>query len=147
MPNATPPENTLMTHGNELSYSINACRGVGLCPFGLVEVSPIKKFIETALSDAGWVMHLKRLHPTGVRSHHRLRIAVAACPNGCSQPQIHDIGLIAPFRYMALFWAILLGYAVFGALLDRWTLTGAAIVVATGIFTLGRERRLRLARA
>lgn len=58
-----------------------------------------------------------------------------------------DIGLIAPFRYMALFWAILLGYAVFGALPDRWTLTGAAIVVATGIFTLWRERRLRLARA
>ena len=98
MPDATPPENALMTHGNELSYSINACRGVGICPFGLVEVSPIKKFIETALSDAGWVMHLKRLHPTGVRSHHRLRIAVAACPNGCSQPQIHDIGLIAASR-------------------------------------------------
>lgn len=58
-----------------------------------------------------------------------------------------DIGLIAPFRYMALFWAILLGYAVFGALPDRWTLIGAAIVVATGIFTLWRERRLRLARA
>lgn len=54
-----------------------------------------------------------------------------------------DIGFIAPFRYMALFWAILLGYAVFGALPDRWTVIGAAIVVATGIFTLWRERRLR----
>lgn len=54
-----------------------------------------------------------------------------------------DIGFIAPFRYMALFWAILLGYAVFGTLPDRWTVTGGAIVVATGIFSLWRERRLR----
>jgi drug/metabolite transporter (DMT)-like permease len=58
-----------------------------------------------------------------------------------------DIGLIAPFRYMALFWAILLGYLAFGALPDRWTVIGAAIVVATGIFTLWRERRLRRAAA
>ncbi len=57
-----------------------------------------------------------------------------------------DIGFIAPFRYMALFWAILLGYAVFGALPDRWTIAGAGIVVATGIFTLWRERRLRAPR-
>lgn len=57
--------------------------------------------------------------------------------------RVGDIGFIAPFRYMALFWAILLGFAIFGTLPDRWTLIGAAIVVATGLFTLWRERRRR----
>lgn len=57
--------------------------------------------------------------------------------------RVGDIGFIAPFRYMALFWAILLGFAIFGTLPDGWTLIGAAIVVATGLFTLWRERRLR----
>lgn len=54
-----------------------------------------------------------------------------------------DIGLVAPFRYTSLLWAIALGFLVFGNLPDFWTLTGAAIVVAAGLFTLWRERQLR----
>ncbi|SEO31689.1 EamA-like transporter family protein [Gemmobacter aquatilis] len=56
--------------------------------------------------------------------------------------RVGDIGFVAPFRYMALFWAILLGFLVFGSVPDGWTLIGASIVVATGLFTLWRERRL-----
>lgn len=56
-----------------------------------------------------------------------------------------DIGVVAPFRYTSLLWAILLGFAVFGDLPDGWTLVGAAIVVASGIYTLLRERALRRA--
>jgi drug/metabolite transporter (DMT)-like permease len=54
-----------------------------------------------------------------------------------------DIGLIAPFRYTSLLWAIVLGLVVFGDFPDGWTLFGSAIVVAAGLFTLWRERRLR----
>jgi drug/metabolite transporter (DMT)-like permease len=54
-----------------------------------------------------------------------------------------DIGLVAPFRYTSLLWAIGLGFLVFGNLPDGWTLLGAAIVVGAGIFTLLRERSLR----
>lgn len=54
-----------------------------------------------------------------------------------------DIGLVAPFRYTSLLWAIMLGLIVFGDLPDGWTLLGAAIVVGAGIFTLLRERTLR----
>lgn len=58
-----------------------------------------------------------------------------------------DIGLVAPFRYTSLLWAIVLGYAIFGNLPDGWTLLGGAIVVGAGIFTLMRERALRRAGA
>ena len=54
-----------------------------------------------------------------------------------------DIGMVAPFRYTSLLWAIALGFLVFGNLPDGWTLFGAAIVVAAGLFTLWRERSLR----
>ena len=56
-----------------------------------------------------------------------------------------DIGLVAPFRYVSLLWAIVLGLVVFGNLPDGWTLLGSAIVVGAGIFTLMRERVLRRA--
>jgi drug/metabolite transporter (DMT)-like permease len=54
-----------------------------------------------------------------------------------------DIGLVAPFRYTSLLWAIVLGLLVFGDWPDGWTLLGAAIVVGAGLFTLWRERQLR----
>lgn len=53
-----------------------------------------------------------------------------------------DIGFIAPFRYTSLLTALILGLAVFGEWPDAVTLLGAGIVVATGIFTLYRERRI-----
>jgi drug/metabolite transporter (DMT)-like permease len=56
--------------------------------------------------------------------------------------RVGEIGFVAPFRYTALIWAILLGWAVFGTLPDVLTLTGAAVVIGTGIFTLYRERRI-----
>jgi len=53
-----------------------------------------------------------------------------------------EISAITPFRYTSLLWALLLGLVLFGEWPDRLTLVGAFIVVATGIFTLMRERRL-----
>ncbi len=53
-----------------------------------------------------------------------------------------DIAFIAPFRYTSLVWALILGWVMFGDWPDALTMTGAAIVVAMGIFTLFRERAL-----
>ncbi len=58
-----------------------------------------------------------------------------------------DMGVVAPFRYTSLLWAVILGFVVFGDLPDGYTLVGAAIVVASGIYTLLRERKLRRAAA
>ena len=57
--------------------------------------------------------------------------------------RVGEIGFVAPFRYTSLLVALVLGYLVFGDWPNALTLWGAAIVVATGMFTLLRERQLR----
>lgn len=57
--------------------------------------------------------------------------------------RVGEIGFVAPFRYMSLFWAMMLGLVIFGTFPDRLTLAGAALVVATGLFALWQERRGR----
>ncbi len=58
--------------------------------------------------------------------------------------RVGDLSVIAPFRYTSLLFAILLGRARFGTLPDQMTLIGGAIVVASGIYMLVRERKRRL---
>ena len=48
--------------------------------------------------------------------------------------------LLSSFIYSQLVWVISLGYLVFGDLPDGWTLVGAAIVIASGIYIFHRER-------
>jgi S-adenosylmethionine uptake transporter len=60
--------------------------------------------------------------------------------------RVGEIGFVAPFRYASLLTAIILGALIFGEFPSGLTLVGAGIVVATGIFTLVREQRLRLRR-
>lgn len=53
-----------------------------------------------------------------------------------------DVSHVAPFRYTALIWAILLGYLVFGDVPDAAMIAGSAIVVASGLYTLYRESKV-----
>jgi drug/metabolite transporter (DMT)-like permease len=55
--------------------------------------------------------------------------------------------VIAPFDYVAMLWAFILGYVLFGELPDAYTLIGAAVVIAAGLFVIWRERQLGLERA
>jgi drug/metabolite transporter (DMT)-like permease len=48
--------------------------------------------------------------------------------------------VLSPFNYSQMIWMVLLGWLVFGDLPDRWTLAGAAVVVASGLYLLHRER-------
>lgn len=52
---------------------------------------------------------------------------------------------LAPFLYVSLPWVVVLGWLVFDELPDMWTLAGAAIVIASGIYVFHRERSLRRA--
>lgn len=51
-----------------------------------------------------------------------------------------DASLLAPFAYAQLIWASLFGYLVFQAVPDLWTYVGAAIIIASGLYTAHRER-------
>ncbi|MDU8913184.1 DMT family transporter [Aestuariicoccus sp. MJ-SS9] len=50
--------------------------------------------------------------------------------------------IVSPFRYSRLVFTMGLGVLVFGERPDATTLTGAAIVIAAGLYTFLRERRL-----
>ena len=54
-----------------------------------------------------------------------------------------DVSAIMPFRYTRLIFSIILGMIVFSESLDVFTIVGASIIIATGLFTFWRENRLR----
>jgi drug/metabolite transporter (DMT)-like permease len=51
-----------------------------------------------------------------------------------------DISAVAPFRYTALLWAILLGYVLFNEVPDIPMIVGASMIVASGLYAFYRER-------
>jgi drug/metabolite transporter (DMT)-like permease len=51
-----------------------------------------------------------------------------------------DASVLAPFSYTQLLWVSILGYLIFGEVPDAWTITGAAFIVASGLYTAHRER-------
>jgi drug/metabolite transporter (DMT)-like permease len=53
-----------------------------------------------------------------------------------------ETSVIMPFRYMRLVLTLIVGYVIFHERPDIWTLLGAGIVIATGIYTVWRERML-----
>jgi drug/metabolite transporter (DMT)-like permease len=48
--------------------------------------------------------------------------------------------LLAPFSYVQLLWATAYGFAIFGNLPDLWMAVGAAVIIASGVYTAHRER-------
>jgi len=48
--------------------------------------------------------------------------------------------VLSPFIYSQLAWTVGLGYVVFGDVPNRWTMAGAAVVIASGLYLLHRER-------
>ena len=56
-----------------------------------------------------------------------------------------EISFVAPFRYLSLIWSSLLGLIAFGEMPDGWSMIGAAIVIASGIYTFYRENKRRAA--
>ena len=54
-----------------------------------------------------------------------------------------DLSTVAPFRYSYLLTSAIGGYIVFRELPDGLTVVGAALIVASGIYTLHREAAIR----
>jgi drug/metabolite transporter (DMT)-like permease len=51
-----------------------------------------------------------------------------------------DASVLAPFTYMQLVWSTGLGVLLFRAIPDLWTITGASVIVVSGLYTAHRER-------
>ena len=52
---------------------------------------------------------------------------------------------LQPFNYTLLVFATVIGYVFFDNLPDFWTVVGASVVVASGLYTIYRERRRKRA--
>ncbi|SDG28794.1 MULTISPECIES: DMT family transporter [Thalassobaculum] len=60
--------------------------------------------------------------------------------------EIAPASVLQPFNYTLLVWATGIGFVVFGDLPDLWTVVGATVIVASGLYVWWRER-VRAARA
>ncbi|MFT6088413.1 DMT family transporter [Sulfitobacter sp.] len=57
--------------------------------------------------------------------------------------RVGEISFVTPFRYARLLFAIAVGIMVFGERPDLLTYVGATIIVASGIYTVWRERKVK----
>ncbi|WP_142850221.1 DMT family transporter [Telmatospirillum sp. J64-1] len=51
-----------------------------------------------------------------------------------------EASVLAPYTYIQLVWAAVLGYLVFDAIPDLWTFIGTGVIIASGLYTAHRER-------
>lgn len=51
-----------------------------------------------------------------------------------------ELSVVAPFRYAAMIWALVIGYTVWGHIPDALSLLGFVIIAAAGLYTFHRER-------
>lgn len=81
-----------------------------------------------------------------IRIEHLWIIAVVGVTGSLAQVALTEAfrhgeaSLIAPLEYSALLWGTLLDIALWGVLPDRMTWIGAAVIVASGLYLLRRER-------
>ena len=54
-----------------------------------------------------------------------------------------EVAVVAPFRYSVIIWAVLAGIMLWGEWPDAYTLLGTAVVVAAGLYTFMRERKVK----
>jgi drug/metabolite transporter (DMT)-like permease len=67
-----------------------------------------------------------------------LSIVALACVN--RSLKLAPASVVVPYQYTMIVWAIVLGYVVFGDLPDLFTLAGAAIIIAAGLYIFWREQ-------
>lgn len=50
-----------------------------------------------------------------------------------------DAAIVAPMQYSQIIWAALFGSLFFGEIPDGWTVTGAGVIIASGLYIVARE--------
>lgn len=57
--------------------------------------------------------------------------------------RVGEVSFVTPFRYSRMLFALIVGILVFDESPDMLTLIGAAIIIASGVYTLLRESKIR----
>jgi len=65
-------------------------------------------------------------------------MAAFACVNRSLKLALASV--VVPYQYTMIVWAVALGWMVFGDVPDAFTLGGAAIIIAAGLYILWREQ-------
>jgi drug/metabolite transporter (DMT)-like permease len=97
---------------------------------GMVATTLAMPFVWRSPDLQGWLL-MALAGSLGAGSHFLLIKALELAP----------AALLQPFTYAQLVAAVLIGYAVFDAVPDLWTWIGSAIVAASGLYVLARQRR------
>jgi drug/metabolite transporter (DMT)-like permease len=113
-----------------------ATTGVWTAAIGAVGASAIGPFFWTAPDAQGWMLLVIAAFLGGA-GHIVYSKAFTLAP----------ASVLQPFTYLLLVYAALFGWLLFGDIPDRWTLAGAALVVASGLYTIHRERLRTVARS
>ncbi len=79
---------------------LESCRAqLAQCPNTLLDTGPWREAVEAWISAADINERLRRrVAGDRVLFHHKLKIALAGCPNGCSRPQIADLAVVGAVR-------------------------------------------------
>ena len=99
---------------------------------GAVATSLAVPFFWTAPDLTGWVL-MVLTGAFGALSHFIFIKAHRWAP----------VSVLSPFLYTQLLWAVVAGLVFFGDFPDGWTIVGALVIAASGLFILVRERHLR----
>jgi drug/metabolite transporter (DMT)-like permease len=105
------------------SFAAAALAGLLITPF-------FGSFVAVELDWLGWLAFGAVMNMVGI-------FAITA------SMRVGEIAVVTPFRYTRLVFALAIAVLVLGERPDAWTLIGATIVVASGLYTFWREAKLR----
>jgi drug/metabolite transporter (DMT)-like permease len=97
---------------------------------GALVLTPLVPFVWVTPTSGTAFLLMFVMGAAGAIGHYALIVAHKYAP----------ASILAPFIYTQLVWMVLLGWTVFGDVPDHPTLWGAAVVIASGLYLLWRER-------
>jgi len=100
---------------------------------GVVLMTPLVPMVWTTPSEPLHIVIMLTFGAFGSLGHYLLIVAHRHTP----------ASVLSPFMYCQLIWTTTLGFVIFGDVPNRWTIAGAAVVVASGLYLLQRERMRR----
>ena len=88
---ASTPQSSVVSDSR--FYEIKVCGGAFGCPRTLFDVRELARKMVMLVENSGVAEAVASRVKGPVLRHHKFNVAIADCPNSCSQPQINDFGV------------------------------------------------------